>query len=189
MIFCDLERKRIILSNKVEAFQLRIPYRANVVPVVKKGEKGNIENYRPISLTCISAKVMERMYDELFCRTHHLIDSRQKGFLKNNSCAMSMTNLIESVSTNLLHYLPTDIIYFDFAKAFDSVNHDLILSKLKYQYNIDGHQMLLQYYRECLKAQFWDLYYLLNLSMTYSVILMKIHASVFTLMTQNYGVK
>ena len=43
----------------------------------KKGEKGNIENYRPISLTCISAKVMERiMYDELFCRTHHLIDSR-----------------------------------------------------------------------------------------------------------------
>ena len=112
---------------------------ANVVPVFKKGEKGNIENYRPISLTCISAKVMERiMYDELFYRTHHLIDSRQNGFLKNNSCAMNMTNLIESVSTNLLQDLPTDIIYFDFAKAFDSVNHDLILSKLKYQYNIDG---------------------------------------------------
>ena len=49
---------------------------ANVVPVFKKGEKRNIENYRPISLTCISAKVMEHiMYDELFCRTHHLIDS------------------------------------------------------------------------------------------------------------------
>ena len=115
---------------------------ANVVPVFRKGEKGNIENYRPISLTCISAKVMERiMCDELFCRTHHLIDSRQNGFLKNNSCAINMTNLIESVSTNLLQDLPTDIIYLDFAKAFDSVNHDLILSKLKYQYNIDGRML------------------------------------------------
>ena len=52
--------------------------------------------------------------------------------------AMNMTRLIESVSTTLLQDLPTDIIYFDFAKAFDTVNHDLILNKLKYQYNIDG---------------------------------------------------
>ena len=81
------------------------------------------------------------MYDELFCHTHRLIDSRQNGFLKNNSCAMNMTNLIESVSTNLLQDLPTDINYFDFAKAFDTVNHDLILSKLKYQYNIDGRML------------------------------------------------
>ena len=57
--------------------------RANVVPVFKKGMKENIENYRPISLTCISAKVMERIiYDELYSRTHYLIDSRQNGFQK-----------------------------------------------------------------------------------------------------------
>ena len=86
-------------------FPCKIWKRANVVPVFKKGEKGNVENYRPISLTCISAKVMERiMYDELFCRTQHLVDStsRQNGFLKSNSCAMNMTRLIESVSTTLL---------------------------------------------------------------------------------------
>ena len=111
--------------------------RANIVPVFKKGVKENIENYRPISLTCISAKVMERIiYDELFSRTHNLIDSRQNGFLKNNSSAMSLTTLIECLSTNLLQDLPTDIIYFDFTKACDTVNHDLILSKLKYQYSI-----------------------------------------------------
>ena len=51
-------------------------------PCFKKGVKENIENYCPISLTCISAKVMERIiYDELFSRTFHLIDSRQNGFL------------------------------------------------------------------------------------------------------------
>ena len=85
---------------------------------------------------------MERIiYDELFSRTYHLIDSRQNGFLKNNSCAMNLTTLIESLSTNLLQDLPTDSIYFDFAKAFDTVNHDLILSKLKYQYSIDGRML------------------------------------------------
>ena len=115
---------------------------ANVVPVFKKGVKENIENYRPISLTCISTKVMERIiYDELFSRTHHLIDSRQNGFLKNNSCEMNLNTLIESLSTNLLQDFPTNIIYFDFAKAFDTVNHDLILYKLKYQYSIDGRML------------------------------------------------
>ena len=74
-------------------------------------------------------------------RTHHLIDSRQNGFLKNNSCEMNLNTLIESLSTNLLQDFPTDIIYFDFAKAFDTVNHDLILSKLKYQYSIDGRML------------------------------------------------
>ena len=54
---------------------------------------------------------------------------------------MNLTTLTKSLSTNLLQDLPTDIIYFDFAKAFDTVNHDLILSKLKYQYSIDGRML------------------------------------------------
>ena len=110
--------------------------------LLKKGVKENIENYRPISLTCISTKVMERIiYDKLFSRTYHLIDSRQNGFLKNDSCEMNLNTLIESLSTNLLQDFPADIKYFDFAKAFDTVNHDLILYKLKYQYSIDGRML------------------------------------------------
>ena len=54
---------------------------------------------------------------------------------------MNLNTLIESLSTNLLQDFPTDIIYFDFAKAFDKVNHDIILSKLKYQYSIDGRML------------------------------------------------
>ena len=89
------------------------------------------------------------MCNELFSRTHHLIDSRQNGFLKNNSCAMNLTALIESLSTNLLQNLPTNIIYFDFAKAFDTVNHDIILSKLKYQYKID--RRMLEFFKSYLR--------------------------------------
>ena len=57
------------------------------------------------------------------------------------SCASNMVDLIDSVSMALLSNTATDVIYFDFAKAFDSVNHDLILHKLKYIYGIDGRML------------------------------------------------
>ena len=58
--------------------------------------------------------------------------------LRNKSCSTNMISLTESLSVSLLSKVPTDIIYFDFAKAFDSVCHDLILKKLKNQFGIDG---------------------------------------------------
>ena len=122
---------------------------ANVVPIFKKGEKQNIENYRSMSLACISGKIMERiMYDELYSRTINLIDDRQHGFLRNKSCVTNMTNLIETLANAFMKKLPSDIIYFDFAKAFDTVNHDLLLKKLKSQYHIDGR--MLKFFKNCL---------------------------------------
>ena len=112
---------------------------ANVVPIFKKGDKKDVSNYRPISLTCLTAKVMERiLYEKILFHTENLIDSRQHGFLRNKSCSTNMISLTESLSVSLLNKVSTDIIYFDFAKAFDSVCHDLILTKLKNQYGIDG---------------------------------------------------
>ena len=115
---------------------------ANVVPVHKKDDVNSICNYRPISLTCICSKIMERViYAELLKHTVHLIDDRQHGFLQNRSCARNMINLIDSLNTALLNNTAMDVIYFDFAKAFDSVNHDLILKKLKHIYGIDGRML------------------------------------------------
>ena len=105
---------------------------ASVVPVHKKGSKSDVQNYRPISLTCIIMKVMERIVrDELMARCGHLIDPRQHGFLKNKSCTTQLVDFCDSVSLSLNNNIRSDVIYFDFAKAFDSVNHDLILTKLK----------------------------------------------------------
>ena len=114
---------------------------AHVVPVHKKGSKEDVENFRPISLTCLIMKTFERIIkDELLNRTEHLINNSQHGFLRNKSCTTNMVEFTDSLvlSINDIHSLSTDVVYFDFSKAFDSVNHDLILHKLKHLYGING---------------------------------------------------
>ncbi len=112
---------------------------AHIVPIHKKGPKDNIENYRPISLTSLIMKTFERIIkDEILLRTSHLLDDRQHGFLSHKSCTTNMAHFCDNLALSLNDCLRTDVIYFDFSKAFDSVNHDLILSKLKNIYKIDG---------------------------------------------------
>ena len=112
---------------------------ANIVPVFKKGCKKNVENYRPISLTSLVMKTFERiMKDEILKRTSHFLDTRQHGFLNSKSCTTNLLGYCDSLALSLNNCQLTDVIYFDFAKAFDSVNHDILLHKLKYMYEIDG---------------------------------------------------
>ena len=112
---------------------------ANVVPIHKKDDKNKVVNHRPIYLTSLVMKVFERiLYDELLARTQEKIDPRQHGFLKNKSCNTNLLTFTESIARSLHEKIGTDVIYFDFAKAFDTVSHDLILQKLKVQYKIDG---------------------------------------------------
>ena len=125
---------------------------ALVVPVHKKGSKSNVENYRPISLTCIIIKIMERIIrDEIMLKCGHLIDDRQHGFLKSKSCTTQLVNFCDSLALSLNDNIRSDVIYFDFAKAFDSVNHDLILNKLKNFFKLDG--ILLKFVAEYLKGR------------------------------------
>ncbi|MCP4456951.1 MAG: reverse transcriptase family protein, partial [Cytophagales bacterium] len=112
---------------------------ALIVPVHKKGSKSDIKNYRPISLTSLVVKVMERIVrDELMLKCSHFLDPRQHGFLPGKSCSTQLVEYCDSLSLSLNKNIRADVIYFDFAKAFDSVNHDLILSKLKTMYGING---------------------------------------------------
>ena len=112
---------------------------SNIVPVHKKDDKGNVENYRPISLISLVMKVFERiLYEELLNLTESKIDPRQHGFLKRKSCTTNLLSFTNSIARPLHEKTGVDVVYFDFAKAFDTVSHDLILNKLKNQYKIDG---------------------------------------------------
>ena len=126
---------------------------ANVVPIHKKGSKAEVANYRPISLTSLVMKLYEKIVrDELLHRCHHLIDQRQHGFLARKSCCTQMVDFCDSLALSLNDNIRSDVIYFDFQKAFDTVNHDIILRKLKYQYNIDG--SLLRFFVNYLKDRY-----------------------------------
>ena len=124
---------------------------ANIVPVYKKGDKNCIENYRPISLTCIVSKIFEKcIRDELLSHCKELIHDTQHGFLPNKSCVTQLLPFSHDISLDMNFGELIDVVYFDFAKAFDSVNHDIIFHKLKYQFGIDGH--MLRFIKEYLKG-------------------------------------
>ena len=85
-------------------------------------------------------KVFEKLIrDELIVRCSNMLNQNQHGFLSQKSCLTPMISFTESIAVALNTLIRTDVAYFDFAKAFDSVNHDIILNKLnKHQFNIDG---------------------------------------------------
>ncbi|MCP4459583.1 MAG: reverse transcriptase family protein, partial [Cytophagales bacterium] len=112
---------------------------ASVVPVFKKDDKNSVENYRPISLTSLVMKVFERcIKTALFSVCEDVLDNRQHGFLNNRSCVTQMIPFAHDLALTIDDRSRSDIIYFDFAKAFDSVSHDLILKKLKEKFKVDG---------------------------------------------------
>ena len=125
---------------------------ASVVPVHKKDNKGSVENYRPISLTSLVMKIFERcIKKELFASCESLLDPRQHGFMNEKSCTTQMIPFTYDLARNINNKEKTDIIYFDFAKAFDSVSHDLILHKLKHNYKVDG--LMLRFIRSYLQGR------------------------------------
>ena len=84
-------------------------------------------------------KVYERVIrQELLSKCNHMIDSRQHGFMQFKSCCTQLESFCDSLALSLHDNVRTDVVSFDFQKAFDSASHDIILHKLKYQYNIDG---------------------------------------------------
>lgn len=126
--------------------------KAHVVPIHKKGRKDDVKNYRPISLTSLVMKIFEKsLRNRLYQHCKHFITNKQHGFLPERSCTTQMLNYTDTLALHLNEQSQTDVIYFDFAKAFDSVNHDTILHKLKFKYNVDGY--LLRFLKEYLKGR------------------------------------
>ena len=99
-----------------------------------------IENYRPISLTSITCKIMESIIrDQLmtYFQYNKLFNNHQYGFIKGRSAVMQLLKIMDDWVINLENGSHVDIIYTDFEKAFDKVPHRRLLSKLN-AYGIDS---------------------------------------------------
>lgn len=107
---------------------------ANVTPIFKKGCKSVPANYRPISLTSICCKLMESIIKDFILEhlnVNNLIKPSQHGFTKNKNCTTNLLEFLQAVESNIDGGYSVDVIYLDFAKAFDKVPKKRLISKLK----------------------------------------------------------
>ena len=112
----------------------------NVVPIYKKGEQSSPSNYCPVSLTSICCKLLEHVvYSHIFSHLdqHDILCNEQHGFRHKRSCETQLILTIHDLAKNLDSGLQSDVIFLDFSKAFDKVNHKLLLHKLDH-YGIRG---------------------------------------------------
>ena len=106
---------------------------ANVQPVPKKGSRSDPSNYRPIAVTSLLSKIMERIIKQNlmdYLETNKLIHDRQYGFRSKRSTGDVMAYLTEVWSHSLHSFGETQAVALDLAKAFDRVWHDNLLCKL-----------------------------------------------------------
>ena len=113
---------------------------AEVKPIFKKGKKSSPGNYRPVSLTSIICKVFESFIRDALCEhitNNNLLSVDQFGFCRGRSCVSQLLVTVEEWFSSLDKSIPVDAAYLDFRKAFDSVPHKRLVSKL-YGYGVRG---------------------------------------------------
>ncbi len=107
--------------------------RANVTPMFKKGNKHSPANYRPISLTSLVVKCLERLVHARimeFLDVNNKLNRYQHGFRSGHSCQTQLLATTHEWARSLDKRASTHVIYLDFSKAFDSVPHRRLLMKL-----------------------------------------------------------
>ena len=114
------------------------PYKwkiATVVPIFKNGNKSDVSNYRPISLLPVPGKIFEDILHKhisyLFENINYL-SSKQNGFRKGHSTLDGIVNFTSDIFESINKGEYTLAAFIDLKKAFDTVNHNILLEKLNY---------------------------------------------------------
>ena len=113
---------------------------ANICPIFKKGDRSIPNNYRPVSLTSVVCKVLEHIVCSSLMShldSHGIISNRQHAFRKGRSCTTQLCTVLHDWCETTDQGLQTDAFILDFAKAFDSVPHERLKTKL-HRYGITG---------------------------------------------------
>ena len=127
------------VSIKQELFRDSIKI-AKVTPIFKSGAEDNVRNYSPVSILPVFSKVSERiMYNRVYNHldSKGLLYEKQFSFQRNNSIEHAILQLTQDITSSFEKGEYTLGVFIDLSKAFDTIDHQILINKLHY-YGIDG---------------------------------------------------
>jgi hypothetical protein len=105
--------------------------RVKISPIFKTRDEHMVNNYRPVSVLPIISKIIEKhvfnSFDEYLSENHLIITSSQSGFRPKHSCETALNCLIDRWLKNIDQGKLTGVLFIDLSKAFDTVNHNVLI--------------------------------------------------------------
>ena len=131
-VFANPLRKLLYLSISTNSFPNHWK-KAKVIPLHKGGARNDINNYRPISVLPVLSKILERHVSSslfVFLRDNNLLYELQSVFRSGHSTETALIRLTDPILKNMDDDEVTGLVFIDFRKAFDVIDHELLLKKL-----------------------------------------------------------
>ena len=126
---------------------------AKVIPIYKCKDKNEMSNYRPISLLPSTSKILEKLVHKRlysFCENNKILYDNQYGFRPKHSTIDAVSKFTADIVSSLESNMITYAVFLDLSKAFDTIDHDILLRKLHF-YGVRG--VALEWFRNYLSGR------------------------------------
>ncbi len=113
--------------------------KAWVIPIFKSDDRQRCENYRPISILPIVSKILERsVFNQIykFLNDNSLLSKHQSGFRPKHSTLTTLIQMCDTLYENMDNGQLSGVVFLDIRKAFDSIDHTILLQKMNDQFGI-----------------------------------------------------